>query len=347
MLNTIFLLSNRFKSFLGLGALLLVITVFALLFGAYPLGVNEVFSSLFNSSNSTEVQRFLIWDVRLPRVFLAILVGGGLSVSGAVLQGLFRNPLASPSLIGVTSGAMLAAVIGIVILNRSVIQVPEWLGLGFMFALAIFGGWAVTFLVYRISTRKAYTSIASMLLAGVAISALAGAVTGLFTYFSNEEELRNITFWTLGSLASANWKNVLFLALVISVSILLLLRFSTSLDILGLGEQEAYYMGVNIQSVKKKVVILAAFIVGPCVAITGVIGFVALVIPHLMRSLGLGANHKMLITSSALGGAVLLVLADTFARTAIAPSELPIGILTAIIGGPYFLWLLIKNQPKL
>jgi iron complex transport system permease protein len=203
-----------------------------------------------------------------------------------------------------------------------------------------------TLFIYKISTYEGQTSITTMLLAGIAIAALAGAITGLMTYFSEEDELRNITFWTLGSLASGDWITLLILGLILGTVMFQLLRLSRQLDIMSLGEQEAYYIGIDVQKIKRKIIILVALIVGPCVAVTGLIGFIALVVPHLMRSIGLGKNHRQLILSSAIGGAILLVIADSFARTLIAPSELPIGILTALIGGPYFLWLLHQSQKE-
>ena len=289
---------------------------------------------------------YLIWHIRLPRIVLAVLVGGGLAVSGAAIQGIFRNPLADPSLIGITSGAMVFAVAGLLFAGWLLPVVGGWLGYSLVMILAFAGSLLCTLLVYRLASHRGRTSVFTMLLAGIAITALGGALTGLMTYFSSEEELRDITFWTLGSLSGANWTTVGLIAPVLLFSLLLLISRAEDLDVLQLGEAEANTMGVDVQRMKWLIIVASALAVGACVAVSGVIGFIALVVPHLIRLL-YGPAHRRLLWFSALLGGILLLWADAFARTVIAPAELPIGVLTALLGAPFFLGLLLRYKRNL
>ncbi len=317
--------------------------------GAYPISIKDVICIIISHEpggipfDPADSRNYLIWDIRLPRIFLGLLVGAGLASSGAAIQGLFRNPLADPSLIGITSGAMVFAVAAIFFQPLVLSFLPEqWSYLSV--ALAAFtGSLLCTIVVYTLATRQGRTSVITMLLAGIAITALGGALVGLMTYFSTEEELRDITFWTLGSLSGANWKIVGTMTVLVGLPLLMLWRQANDLDLLLLGEREAQYLGVKVQRVKWWVVLSTALAVGACVAMSGVIGFVALVVPHLIR-LTRGTLHRQLLINSALLGAILLILADALARTIIAPVELPIGILTALLGGPIFIWILQKNS---
>ncbi|NBC06861.1 MAG: iron chelate uptake ABC transporter family permease subunit, partial [Bacteroidetes bacterium] len=270
---------SRWLSAPVLTLLLAASALTALLIGAYSLPVQQVGrvlgAQLFGlEAGLPQTLSYLVWNIRLPRILLSVFVGGGLAIAGAAIQGLFRNPLADPALIGVTSGAMVFAVAGI-LFSASVLGVlGSWLGYATITVMAFTGSLLTTFLVYWLASSKGYTSVVTMLLAGVAITALGGALTGLMTYFSNEDELRDITFWTLGSLGGANWQMLALLAPLVLLPSFILWRQSSQLDLLLLGEREAAYTGVNTQRTKWIVIGCAALIVGACVAVSGVIAFV-------------------------------------------------------------------------
>ena len=285
----------------------------------------------------------VLMAIRLPRTLLAILVGGGLAVSGAAMQGLFRNPLADPGLIGVSSGAALAAV-AIIVLGAT------WLpGLGsvlgpFTLPLAAFGGGVgTTLLVYRVARVGGRTVVATLLLTGIAVNALAGAGTGLLTFTASDEALRSITFWSLGSLSGATWSAVGVVATCIVPAAWIMARGARALNVMLLGEMEAGHLGLRVERVKRTNVFLVGLSVGAAVAATGIIGFVGLVVPHLVRLL-VGPDHRYVMPGAVLAGAILLLGADLLSRTVVAPAELPIGIVTAALGAPFFLWLLMRQR---
>lgn len=290
-------------------------------------------------------QELVLTAIRLPRVLLAVGVGGGLAVSGAVMQGLFRNPLADPSLIGVSSGAALAAVITIVLGSTVFSAWSDWLGAFLLPAAAFMGGVLATVIVYRLATREGRTSVATMLLAGIAINALAGAGTGLMIFIADDDQLRDLTFWTLGSLGGATWTRLAVVGPVLLGGMLATPLLARPLNALLLGEGEALHLGINTEQVKKLVITLAALVVGAAVAVSGIIGFIGLVVPHLLR-LAVGPDHRVLVPGSALLGGALLLGADLLARTIVAPAELPIGIVTALLGAPFFLWLLLRDRKR-
>lgn len=282
----------------------------------------------------------VIMAIRLPRTLLGLLVGAGLAVAGAAMQGLFRNPLADPGLIGVSSGAALAAVAVIVLGTQGLAFLTTALG-PFSLPLAAFaGGLITTLLIYRLASREGHTAVTTLLLAGIAVNALCGAGTGLLTYLADDAQLRTLTFWLMGSLGGATWPEVWSAATLIAVPLLTLPFLARTLNALLLGEAEAGHLGVAVQTMQRLIVALAALAVGAAVAVSGVIGFVGLVVPHLLRLL-LGPDHRNLLPGAALLGGSLL-LADLLARTVVSPAELPIGILTALIGGPFFLVLLMR-----
>lgn len=284
----------------------------------------------------------LILHLRLPRVALAMIVGAGLAVCGAALQGLFRNPLADPGLVGVSGGAALGA--GFAILAGGSLAPLVFPGLRmWLLPLAAFGGGlAAALLVYRLGTRAGVSDITAMLLAGIAINALAGAGLGAFSYFADDEQLRNLTFFTLGGLGAANWTLVATSFAVVALVALVFLRQARALNALLLGEAEAAHLGVDVQAVKRRIFLGVAAAVGVLVAFTGMIGFVGLVVPHLARMM-LGPDHHRVLPVSMLLGALLVVLADLGARTLIVPAELPLGVLTASLGAPFFIWLLARR----
>jgi iron complex transport system permease protein len=274
----------------------------------------------------------------MPRVLASVLIGACLAVSGAALQGLFRNPLAGPALVGVSSGAALAAAAVIVI-------GPAAGGIWTRPLAAFAGSIASTLLVYALATRDGKTDVATMLLAGVAVNSIAMAGNGLFTFIADDAELRDITFWTLGSLGGITWRSLSVTAPVMLASMLALPRLSRQLNTLLLGERQAVYTGTNVQLVKGVSIAAVAAGVGAAVSIAGIIGFVGLVAPHLVR-LAIGPDYRTLIPGSAVLGAILLLLADLLARTVVAPAELPIGIVTALVGGPFFVWLLMRHRAR-
>ena len=332
-----------------LTVLLGLLSVVCLGTGAVSIGPRQVLAILGKGLDLTLPYAFephheaIVLSIRLPRILLGILIGGGLAVAGAAMQGLFRNPLADPGLIGVSSGAAVAAVATIVLGATVLDFATQALG-PFALSIAAFGGGAATtLLVYRLSLVHGTVSVSTMLLAGIAINAVAGAITGVFTFVADDAQLRSLTFWSMGSLGGATWPAVAAAAPFIGLATLAVLRYARPLNALLLGEAEAGHLGCNVERLKRSVVLLVALSVGAAVAVAGIIGFVGLVVPHLLR-LTLGPDHRFLLPGAALLGASLLLGADLIARTLVAPAELPIGIVTAIIGGPFFMYLLQRGR---
>ncbi|MCA1300530.1 FecCD family ABC transporter permease [Stappia indica] len=287
--------------------------------------------------------RIVLTEVRLPRVLLGALVGAALAVSGAVMQGIFRNPLADPGIVGVSAGAGLAAAGLIVLGGGALAPVVALAGIYALPVAAFFGGLVTTFALYRIGTRGGMTSIPTMLLAGIALGALAGALTGLLVYVADDRQLRDLTFWGLGSLAGANWDKILAAGPVIALVLAAVPFLAGGLNALVLGEAAASHIGVRVQRLKTVAIVAVAAATGAAVAVSGGIGFVGIVVPHLLR-LTIGPDHRYLLPACALLGASLLILADTVSRTIVAPAELPIGIVTALAGAPFFLWILLRRK---
>jgi iron complex transport system permease protein len=317
--------------------LLICALVFSsLLFGGAVLSLEEillVFSGMGNAAHST-----IVLDIRLPRALLALLVGAGVSASGAAIQGMFRNPLADPALIGVSAGAAFFAAIYVVL------EGAEGFSMIGMAGSAFFGGLLTSWLVILVGSRS--QGISTMLLAGIAINAIALSGVGLLSYVSTDTELRSITFWALGSLNGSTWASV-FIGLIILAVVFMIFLEARNLNIITLGDEEAEQLGVSYQKLRVRVVSLCAIAVGVGVALTGVVAFLGLVVPHLVR-MTLGSNHRTVIPASALLGGVVLLIADVFSRTMLAPVELPVGILTALVGGPFFIYLIIiENKGKL
>ena len=284
----------------------------------------------------------ILGQIRLPRSLLGLCVGIVLALSGVAMQGLFRNPLADPGLVGVAGGAALGAAIAIV--GGSMIGgLPPALAPYLLSICAFSGGLIVTAVVYRFGRRDGQTNVATMLLAGVALTAMSGAGVGLFTYLADDATLRSLTFWNLGSLNGASYPRLWPLLLVTVGVAVWLPRRASALNALLLGESEARHLGFNVERIKLELVLCTALGVGAAVAAAGLIGFIGLVVPHLMRLL-VGPDHRVLLPASLLAGATLLLLADLVARLALAPAELPIGIVTALIGAPFFLYLLVRGR---
>ncbi len=334
---------------LALGVLCGIVFVVAIGRGAYPIPSLNVIDILLSPlglslhQGSSEQQAAVLWSIRLPRVLLAMTVGAGLAVSGALLQGLFRNPLADPGLIGVTSGAALAAAAVIVLGGAATPGAGGGWANGALPVAAFAGGAVVVLIVQRIATRDGITSVSAMLLTGVAMSALAAAGIGLLVYVANDVQLRAFNFWTLGSLGAASWAMLAIVAPPIAIALAGSRLLAPQLNALVLGEAEAQHLGVDTQRLKNRVVVLALIAVGAAVAFCGMIGFIGLVAPHLIRLVA-GPDHRTLIPASALLGAGLTTAADLVARTLVPPAELPIGVLTALLGVPFFLILLRRQR---
>ena len=329
----------------SLGAILMSITT-----GASDASVSDVLSALFSDKAAETAlsmrDRIIVFDIRLPRALLGFIIGASLAVSGAVMQGLFRNPLADPGLIGVSSGASLGAVT-VIVLGASVIAPVVSLFGAYALPLAAFaGGLAATLVLYRVATTQGQTSVATMLLAGIALGALAMALTGIMIYMADDRQLRDLTFWGMGSLAGASWAKLATAGPIMLASLLVVPFLARGLNAMALGEAAAFHMGVPVQRLKNTAIVAVAAATGAAVAVSGGIGFVGIVVPHLLR-LAIGPDHRALLPASALLGGTLLIFADMLARTLVAPAELPIGIITAAVGGPFFLWILMRNRARL
>ena len=274
---------------------------------------------------------------------MGICVGAALALSGAVMQGLFRNPLADPGLVGVGAGAGLGAISAIVLGGALPVPLLEFLGIYAVPGAAFMGGWISTLLLYKVATRRGHTSVATMLLAGIALGALAGAVSGILIYMADDRQLRDLTFWGLGSLAGASWAKLISAAPLILISLVVAFRLGAGLNGLAFGEATALHIGISVQRLKNISILTVAAATGAAVAVSGGIGFIGIVVPHLLR-LSIGPNHETLLPNAALLGAILLLMADIISRSVIAPAELPIGIITAVLGAPVFLWILLRRN---
>ena len=314
----------------------------ALMLGPVSLSPAKVLTALgVGHAPLEDFERSVVLDLRLPRLCLALLVGAALAQAGATMQGIFRNPLADPSLIGVSAGAALAAASVIVLGRRLGV---EALPLQWLLPVATFaGGLFAALLVQRLAQHEGYTPVSTMLLAGLALNAIAGAGIGLLSQVASDLALRDLTFWMFGSLGKSGWSELAIGAPLLIAAIVLMPRHARALDALLLGEAEAGHLGINVERLKRWLLLLVVLATATSVALAGLISFVGLLVPHLVR-LRAGPAHRIVLPAAALAGALLLTLADTASRTWLAPSELPIGILTALLGGPCFLWLLVHSR---
>ncbi len=335
--------------FIALGLLLVLVLWLSLALGPVSLPLGDTLRAALRllglpltADASLQQAELIMAQIRMPRTLLGLTVGMVLALCGVAMQGLFRNPLADPGLVGVSSGAALGAAVAIVG-GAAFGGLPEAFAPYLLSACAFVGGLLVTALVYRLGRREGQTNVATMLLAGIALTALAGAAIGLFTYLADDATLRTLTFWNLGSLNGASYARLWPLLLATLAVALWLPRRARALNALLLGESEARHLGFDVERLKRELVFCTALGVGAAVAAAGLIGFIGLVVPHLMR-LVVGPDHRLLLPASALAGASLLLLADLVARLALAPAELPIGIVTALIGAPFFLYLLVRGR---
>ncbi len=331
--------------FLFLGVGLIAASLFSAALGQMQIPLVEVIGSLCRkvglecgAAPTHALADAALWEVRFPRVALAILVGAALSTAGAIMQGVFGNPLADPGVIGVSSGAAVGASLMIItgFAASSTFAIPVG---------AFVTGVATSFLVYSISRNRGRTQVITLILTGIAVNAFCGAALALMTFAATTNQREQIVFWQLGSLAGALWDSVATVVPLLVIGLVFAFLIAGKLDLLSLGDDAARHLGLNIERLRIGSIFVVAVLTAAAVAFAGVIGFVGLVVPHLIR-MTIGPGHRVLVPASALGGALLLVLADTFARTAVAYAELPLGMITALIGGPFFFFLIKSSQNK-
>jgi len=321
---------------------LVVVAIGAATIGAAGIPLHRLLAAVGLGAGEPDLiarDRLVLWSIRLPRIGVAAMVGALLAAAGAIMQGLFRNPLADPALVGVSSGGALAATTTIVMGDRLGWPLPFEL----LPVAAFLGALAATTALYRIATRESRTSAAIFLLGGLAIAALANAGIGLLIFIADDRQLRDVTFWMLGSLGGATWPKAMAIAPFPALLLIAMRLIARGLDLLVLGEAEAFHMGAEVEKLKRRSIMLVSAMTGAAVAVAGVIGFVGIVVPHLLR-LMVGPGHRLLLPASVFLGAILMVGADTGARVLAAPAEVPIGILTAAIGAPFFLAILLRQR---
>ncbi|MYU53389.1 MULTISPECIES: FecCD family ABC transporter permease [Streptomyces] len=328
---------------LGLALALLLAALLSAGTGAYEIPLGDVVGSLLHQLHlgGGALDRggdSVLWQVRLPRVVLAVLVGGSLGCAGALMQGVFGNPLAEPGVIGISSGAAVGAV-GALALGLT------FLGNWTVPACAFAAGLLTVLIVYALARSGGRTEVVTLILTGIAVNAFAGALIGLFLFFADTAQLSQITFWQLGSLSQATWPKVLAVLPCALAGLAVAPRYARRLDLLALGERPARHLGVEVERLRMALVLVVALLTAAAVAVAGVITFVGLLVPHLLR-MAAGPGHRFLIPGSALGGALVLVVADLAARTVAQPAELPLGVLTALFGSPFFFWLLRRTRRK-
>jgi iron complex transport system permease protein len=325
-----------------LGALFTVALVSAG-YGAYDIPLGDVLASVqhrlgLGGAPLDRVGESVLWNVRLPRVVLAVLVGASLGCAGALMQGVFGNPLAEPGIIGISAGAAVGAVcaiaLGLTFLGNWTITV-----------CAFVSGLATVLLVYAMSRSGGKTEVVTLILTGIAVNAFAGALIGLFIFFADNAQISQITFWQLGSLSQATWPKVLAVLPCAAAGLLIAPLYARRLDLLALGERPARHLGVDVERLRIVLVLVVALLTAAAVAVAGIITFVGLLVPHLLRMVN-GPGHRFLVPASALGGALMLSAGDLAARTVAEPAELPLGVLTALFGSPFFFWLLRRTRRK-
>jgi iron complex transport system permease protein len=338
---------KAFGVFACLLVLLLAVSLLAATIGAAGIPLSRLWPALGLGGTADPAtfarDQLVLWSIRIPRIAISAMIGALLAVSGAIMQGLFRNPLADPALVGVSSGGALAAAFTIVILDNAIGPSASANAFELLPLAAFIGSLVTTLLLYRIANRDGRTSVAIFLLSGLAIAALANAGIGLLIFMADDRQLRDITFWLLGSLGGATWSKAVLLVPFVAATAAAIPFIGRGLDVLVLGESEAFHTGVNVERLKIICIVLVSAMTGAAVAICGVIGFVGIVVPHLLR-LAIGPGHRMLLPASAMFGAALMVFADTFARVLAVPAEIPVGILTATIGAPFFLYVLLRQR---
>jgi len=337
-----FLQLDKARPAVLLAAALLVSIAVAVQCGAVPV-VGSDWLSVFGQADPSTASAgsYVLWNIRLPRALFAVLVGASMGMAGALTQGLFRNPLADPGLLGVSAGAACAVALTIVVFAGFNWPIPLAWRIWLLPAAAFCGALGVCFALDGVARWVTPGSIAGLLLTGVALNAMAAAIIGLCTYMANDEQLRNLSFWTLGSLAGANWALVAVLSLLLGVAGWRVRQLVRAMNALALGKSAAAHVGVNVGHLRRNVIVLVALLAGFSAAWCGMIGFIGLIAPHLVRT-WVGSDQRHVVPLSMLVGGLLLLLADTVARTVAIPAEIPVGIFTALLGSPFFL-LLLRN----
>jgi iron complex transport system permease protein len=327
-------------------ALLLVVAVMSATIGAANIPLHRLWPALGIGTPDSSAQlvrdQLVLYSIRLPRLVCATVVGALLAMAGALMQGLFRNPLADPALVGVSSGGAFAAALAIVMTDKFLAASP-YVSFDLLPVAAFLGSLLTTIMLYRIASSAGRISVAMFLLAGLAVAALANAGIGLLVFIADDRQLRDITFWLLGSLSGATWTRAVMTAPALAAALVAIPFLTRPLDLLIMGEAEAFHAGVSVDRLKIAAIILISLMTGAAVAACGIVSFVGIVVPHLLRIV-IGPAHRLLLPASAIFGAILMLTADTFARTLAAPAEVPIGILTASIGAPFFIILLLRQR---
>lgn len=329
----------------SLGAVLVVGVLLSAVLGQLPVGPAEVVGSVLRAvgiqnswAPTDEIVESTLWVVRFPRIAMALTVGAALAVAGAVMQAIFGNPLAEPGVVGVSSGAALGAAIAIVLGVTA-------LGSGGLAIFAFIGGLGATLLVYFVSRANGRTEVVTLLLTGIAVNAFAGAGLAFMLFVADSGSREQIVFWQLGSLNGSRWNEVAIVAVVGAIGTVVAVILGRRYDLLALGERNARHLGVNVEHLRVGSIVLVALLTGVAVAFVGIIAFVGLVIPHVIR-MAIGPTHRPLIVASAFGGGALLVYADLLARLVVPGADLPIGLLTSLIGGPFFFFLLFRQRQR-
>lgn len=338
--------------FIGLSLSLCFAIAISILSGSVDIGLREVLNILVHSlasddalmlSDDMQIKQAVLMQIRLPRIVLAMITGLTLAVSGTVMQGLFRNPLADPGLMGISAGCAFGAALFAVLGANWLAAMGDISSVWALPVAAFLGGLLSTWLVFFLGRSGQRTDVATMLLAGIAINVIATAGTSALKFVADDQALRGVVFWLMGNLGSTPWDRLLWVAPVQLASVFAMFYYAPTLNAFLLGEAEAQHLGYNVERSKRILILLVALSVGLSVSLAGVIGFVGLVVPHLLRRV-VGADHRVLLPASAILGAVLVLLADWLSRTLLAPTEIPVGILMALTGGPFFIWLLLTTR---
>ncbi|MEE2708824.1 MAG: iron chelate uptake ABC transporter family permease subunit [Gemmatimonadota bacterium] len=333
--------------FLLISCVLVIVSIISMGIGAVPISAGEVAGVLLGHlpfstgpAGLDHMTHTIIWDIRLPRTILTILVGVALATSGGVMQGFFQNPMADPYIVGISAGAALGAT------TAFALDLDIWfLGLSAVSICAFVCALTVTFVVYALSRRRGRVATGTLLLTGIAVGSLSASVTSFFLVMGGEDQ-RTILFWLMGSFSSSRWDHILMLLPYVVIGLTVVLIFSRDLNVLLLGDEQAAHLGINVERVKLILLVASSCLAASAVAVSGVIGFVGLIVPHLVRLI-VGPDYRVLTPLAAVTGGLLLILADTAARTIMAPAEMPIGIITTVLGGPFFLYLLHRQRNRL
>lgn len=327
-----------------------VLAIATMTIGAYYVDFWQVWEIVLHHitgmpTDASTAEDLVVWTIRFPRMLGAFAVGAALAMSGAVMQGMFRNPLADPGLIGVSAGASVMAALGIVLAGVWFSEAYRILGFWMIPVFAFFGGTCVTFFIYIVSLTPRGVSVVTMLLAGIAINAMVGSISGTMTYIATDAQLRDMAFWSLGSLGGVSWKYTPIIAVLLVVCFAML-KLARGLNAILLGEAEARHMGIDTRLFNRWCIVLTALAVGISVSIAGPVGFVGIVVPHIIRLLA-GPDHRFLLPNCMILGGSLVMFSDILARSLFPPAEIPIGIITAAIGAPFFLYILLKNKRQM